>query len=364
MEYSKILRQITMKRLFISTGLGKIDKMVIYEYRAGSLWCIDMQAVCFWCNINPYKQLRCTETLLSMAEVTNMNIHDGNGRGALCQSEYCSIQVKVLNRQTWEPPHCHEFQEFVLIKKGYCVHCYRGTKVWLLPGDVFVTQPNEEHSYQIYAPAEIIHCRFFVSGMSEDLTHMSKRAVSLPPGEGDCPKSRQSALDRQGIIYLNIKERREIASLLAQIMEEEKRGEEDQELVKIACLQMILVKLQRIQRYQTEQGEKHKGSRKERIYEILSYAESHLAERVAHETLAEMAYWSVGYFRSVFKDVTGMAPAEYLNRMRIAKSLEYMQKEHLNVSQSAERVGFDDPGYYSKLFKKIIGYSPKYFRFD
>lgn len=43
--------------------------MVIYEYWADSLWCIDMQAVCFWCSINPYRQLRCTETLYTMAEV-------------------------------------------------------------------------------------------------------------------------------------------------------------------------------------------------------------------------------------------------------------------------------------------------------
>lgn len=293
-----------------------------------------------------------------------MNIHDGNGRGVPCQNEYCKIEVKVWDRQISMLPHCHEFYEFALIKKGYCVHCYRGTKVWLLPGDVFLTQPNEEHSYQIYAPAEIIYCRFFFNGMSEELAHISKRGEGLPMGERDCSKSRQSALDRQGIIYLNIKERREIANLLAQIMEEEKRGEAGQEVVKMACLQMILVKLQRIQRYHMEQGEKHKGDRKERVYEILSYAESHLTERMAHETLAELAYWSVGYFRSVFKDVTGTAPTEYLNRMRIAKSLEYMQKEHLNVSQSAEKVGFDDPGYYSKLFKKIIGYSPKYFRFD
>lgn len=63
MEYSKILKQIAMKRLFISTGLEKIDKMIIYEYWADSLWCIDMQAVCFWCGINSYRQLRCTETL-------------------------------------------------------------------------------------------------------------------------------------------------------------------------------------------------------------------------------------------------------------------------------------------------------------
>lgn len=291
-----------------------------------------------------------------------MNIYEENSRGVPCQDENWKIEVTVWNRQISVRPHCNEFWEFAVVKKGYCVHCYRGTEVRLLPGDVFLTQPNEEHSYQIYEPAEIVHCRFFFGSMSEELIYMSPRAENLPEGEGGCPKSRQSALDRQGIIYLNGKERREIVNLLALIMEEEKRGKQGLQLVKRACLQMILVKLQRVQRCQIEQGEKHKGGRRERIYEILSYAESHLSKRMAHEKLAEMAYWSVGHFRAVFKDVTGMAPAEYLNRMRIAKSLEYMQKEHLNVSQAAERVGFNDPGYYSKLFKKMIGYPPKYFR--
>lgn len=54
MEYSKILKQITMKRLFskmellYSKTMEFLNLMVIYEYWADSLWCIDMRAVCFW----------------------------------------------------------------------------------------------------------------------------------------------------------------------------------------------------------------------------------------------------------------------------------------------------------------------------
>ena len=73
------------------------------------------------------------------------------------------------------------------------------------------------------------------------------------------------------------------------------------------------------------------------------YMETHIAEELDFNQMADSAYWSVGYFRSVFKDVTGLTPTEYLNRLRILKSLEYMQKENLNVSEAASESGITIP---------------------
>lgn len=313
-----------------------------------------------------------------------MNVHDENGWMVPCHDGYLEfprqdhsgIAVTVWNHRISVQPHRHKFQEFALITKGYCIHSYRGTEVPLLPGDVFLIETDEEHSYQLHAPIELVNCQFFPDKMSEEFNCMLREAEQ--DGDAVCQRqemiaglsdeecggleSRQSILNKQGVIHLNIEERKIIESLLDQMMEEQRNGEIGLELVKMACLQMILVKFYRIQRRQTEQSSAHRDHRKERVYEILAYMEEHLRERLDYDKLAERVYWSAGHFRSVFKEVTGLAPTEYMNRLRIIKSLEYMQREHLNVSQAAERVGFDDPGYYSRLFKKIMGYSPKYFR--
>ena len=53
---------------------------------------------------------------------------------------------------------------------------------------------------------------------------------------------------------------------------------------------------------------------------------------------------------------------EYMNRMRIVKSLEYLEMEQLSVAEAAEKVGIYDANYFSRMFKKVMGYSPRYFK--
>ena len=57
-----------------------------------------------------------------------------------------------------------------------------------------------------------------------------------------------------------------------------------------------------------------------------------------------------------------MTPVEYLNRIRIIKSLEYLERNQCNIADAAASVGIYDANYYTRLFKKILGYSPKYFK--
>ena len=90
--------------------------------------------------------------------------------------------------------------------------------------------------------------------------------------------------------------------------------------------------------------------------------ENHLDEKVDIEELAASVYWSSRHFRTVFKEVTGLTPVEYLNRVRIVKSLEYLEKNKSSIKEAAASVGIYDTNYYTRLFKKILGYPPKYFK--
>ena len=78
--------------------------------------------------------------------------------------------------------------------------------------------------------------------------------------------------------------------------------------------------------------------------------------------MAFRLHLSSSYFRVLFKDVTGLPPVEYLNRLRIVKSLQYLQADDLSIANAAARVGIYDPNYYSRLFKKVMGVPPRYFK--
>ena len=169
-------------------------------------------------------------------------------------------------------------------------------------------------------------------------------------------------MNQQGVFHLNPEELRDIKHLLHTMMKEQEGQERGMERIKTACLQIILVEFKRIKNRQYEQLQQRRDSKKDKIYEILSYMEDHFCEEIDFKQAASQAGWSVGHFRTVFKDATGVTPTEYLNRFRILKSLEYMQRDGMNVAEAAERVGILDAAYFSRLFKKVMGYSPRCFK--
>lgn len=102
--------------------------------------------------------------------------------------------------------------------------------------------------------------------------------------------------------------------------------------------------------------------KQELIQDAILYMEEHLEEKIDFEEISRNLFLSLSYFRATFKSATGFRPTEYLNRMRILKSLEYLEDESCSVADAAALVGIYDSNYYSRVFKKVLGYSPKNFR--
>ena len=71
--------------------------------------------------------------------------------------------------------------------------------------------------------------------------------------------------------------------------------------------------------------------------------------------------YSKGYFRKVFKEITGESPVNYFNRIKIEsakKEFEHFGKSR-NIKDVALACGFKDQYYFSRVFKKIEGVSPQ-----
>lgn len=82
-------------------------------------------------------------------------------------------------------------------------------------------------------------------------------------------------------------------------------------------------------------------------------------------TISEMADFcnlSTDYFSHLFKEVTHISPLNYLTRLRIEKSKELLLGEGLSISDVAFLVGYTDPLYFSRVFKKSVKMSPKEYR--
>jgi len=82
-------------------------------------------------------------------------------------------------------------------------------------------------------------------------------------------------------------------------------------------------------------------------------------------TLAELASFSGlsrTYLSYIFKEVTGMRLQDYLIQVRLNKAKELLSQIDLKVKQIAYEVGFTDPNYFCRAFKKKVGLNPTNWR--
>lgn len=104
-------------------------------------------------------------------------------------------------------------------------------------------------------------------------------------------------------------------------------------------------------------------TRRERIArEAKHFIESHYAEPLNLNIVSESVFLSPSYFSSLFREYTKFTFSEYLTRVRIEKAKGLLERLDLNITEVAEKVGYEDFNYFSQVFKKLTGLSPSEYR--
>ena len=100
----------------------------------------------------------------------------------------------------------------------------------------------------------------------------------------------------------------------------------------------------------------------ERLGAVVSYMHRSYSSELDLEECARMAFVSRGRFMHLFKEKIGISPHAYFQRIRMQRAAELMIFSTDSVAEVAAKVGFRDPLYFSKAFKKAYGLSPSEFR--
>jgi len=87
-----------------------------------------------------------------------------------------------------------------------------------------------------------------------------------------------------------------------------------------------------------------------------------LAGRYSLKLLAQMAHMSAQHYCHLFKAQHGFSPIEYFNRLKIQRARELLSGTSVQVREIARSLGFEDPYYFSRLFRRIVGVSPAQYR--
>ena len=100
----------------------------------------------------------------------------------------------------------------------------------------------------------------------------------------------------------------------------------------------------------------------QKIDQSIAYMANHLNEPLNVAKLASVANISASHFFVVFKRRTGQAPIDYFIRLRMARARRLLEGTSMSVKDVAATLGYEDPFYFSRVFKAVTQLSPTDFR--
>lgn len=139
----------------------------------------------------------------------------------------------------------------------------------------------------------------------------------------------------------------------------------------IKTLNYIRLRLDKQESGETAAAEKSGNSPEDTVYvpeneerfnRILLYIKSHYNTKLSLRELSEQFFLNKNYICSLFKKFTGNTFSNYLVNLRIEKSKELLRTTNIPLQLIAEKTGFMDIYYFSKVFKSMSGIPPHKYR--
>jgi PAS domain S-box-containing protein len=94
----------------------------------------------------------------------------------------------------------------------------------------------------------------------------------------------------------------------------------------------------------------------------IKYMSKNYCEQVSVESLAEIACLSLSQFERKFKKLFHTSPLKYITKLRLNEACKALSQSDDTVVQIALKTGFCDQSYFTKIFTKKIGITPKGYR--
>lgn len=100
----------------------------------------------------------------------------------------------------------------------------------------------------------------------------------------------------------------------------------------------------------------------QRIAQTITYMRQHLDKPMSLDAFAGVANLSRSRYTALFKVQTGYTPIDYFMRLRIHRACQLLDTTNQSVKVIAASVGYDDPLYFSRVFRSVTEVSPTEYR--
>lgn len=249
--------------------------------------------------------------------------------------------------------HWHNYLEIAFVKNGRGIYYVENKTYEMNEGDIVVINNIEPHYMEVLPPVNMV---MPVVMFEPHLVWSSESHFDYNYMEPFFERSSNfnNKIDSKSEIG------KKIFELLSEIEEEYVNKTLGYKLMIKAKLLHIITYLIRHYQDSTKSSESisSKSKKLEKLEKVFSYISNNYTQRIALHTLAELAYMSPNYFSTFFKQSTGFTPIEYINKIRVSKSIELLRETDFTIARIAEDCGFTNLSNYNKIFRSLTETTP------
>lgn len=162
--------------------------------------------------------------------------------------------------------------------------------------------------------------------------------------------------DRKGPVEFGL------SATLVDLFEQALFYSERQSSQTMSILQAIVIHMISLINYNLATKKRNDDKLDAAISYVKQYTANHLSEPIDVQALAEEQGMSYTWLRRMFRKNTGIAPAQYLQQLRIHMSMYLLHNTNAPIKNIAVDSGFKTPEYFCAVFQESTGITPKEYR--
>lgn len=253
--------------------------------------------------------------------------------------------------------HHHAFLEMSCAVKGTATYQVNGEDFSVQPGDIFLFSPTDEH-----------HLLLGNERLEHIVIHLDPMFLWNALGSDMDYKFLMVFFQRNPRFQCRLDRYNPAATVLAQwfqdIWQECQKQQDCYELMIKIKLQAILAQI--VRSYDCIDANQatpllRRGDL-EHMSQVLSYIDEHLDSEIRLADMAAIAHVSTSYFSTLFKQINGLPPVEYLVGQRVRRAIEYIRTTDMSLAEVAVACGFNNSTNFYKAFHRVTGRTPASYR--
>ncbi len=248
------------------------------------------------------------------------------------------------------PLHWHPEMEIVRVREGHFDLRLNRNSYRLSPGDVAIINPGTLHS------GEPHDCRYDCAVFKADM--LCPDASSVVRQYLRPIASHREAIDE----YLPLATHPRVCGLVEQMFSILEHPTEQYELAVFGALYQIMYECYRSGIVGVHTPGRALQKQLDQLTALLQWIDDHYTEHISLGRLSEVAGINEKYLCRFFKQYTQLTPIDYINHLRVERAAEDIRVRRASITEIAFSHGFNDSGYFCKIFRRVMGMSPSDYR--